>query len=110
RLLLGGVREDDAACGRLLLVYRLDDQSIAERLELHSENLRLVQTDWSWHSSNESASCQGLFLGRKRNFYKVAGGKWQLAGESAKARNPETAAVKAELSGSSSGCHPKRTL
>ena len=37
RLLLGGVGEDDAAGGRLLLLYRLDDQPIAQRLELHAE-------------------------------------------------------------------------
>src|SRR2546423_15043704 len=41
RLLLGGVGEDDAARGGLLLLHRLDDQALAEWLELHSQNLRL---------------------------------------------------------------------
>src|ERR687885_454905 len=40
RLLLGRIGEDDAAGGRLLLLYRLDDQPIAEGLELHGPNLR----------------------------------------------------------------------
>src|SRR3954463_12833781 len=40
RLLLRGVGEDDAAGSRLLLLDRLDDQSIAEGLELHEPNLR----------------------------------------------------------------------
>src|SRR3954447_2205658 len=35
RLLLRGVGEDDAAGRRLLLLYRLDDQPIAEGLQLH---------------------------------------------------------------------------
>src|SRR5256885_13417195 len=35
RLLLRGVGEDDARGRRLLLLDRLDDQSIAQRLELH---------------------------------------------------------------------------
>src|SRR3954470_17917267 len=39
RLLLGSVGEDDAARRRLLLLYRLDDQSIAQGLELHGPNL-----------------------------------------------------------------------
>src|SRR3954452_9938954 len=40
RLLLRGVGEDDAAGSRLLLLDRLDDQPIAEGLELHEPNLR----------------------------------------------------------------------
>src|SRR4051794_3077969 len=40
RLLLGGVGEHDAARRRLLLLYRLDDQAIAQRLELHGPNLQ----------------------------------------------------------------------
>src|SRR5215210_714600 len=36
RLLLGGVRENDAAGSRLLFLDCLDDQSIAEGLKLHS--------------------------------------------------------------------------
>src|SRR3712207_4796775 len=36
RLLLRGVGEDDAGRGRLLLLDRLDDQPIAQGLELHS--------------------------------------------------------------------------
>src|SRR5215211_2667292 len=39
RLLLRGVGEDDAACGRLLLLDRLDDQAIAEGLQIHAANL-----------------------------------------------------------------------
>src|SRR4051794_13146196 len=35
RLLLGRVRKDDAGGGRLLLLHRLDDQAIAQGLELH---------------------------------------------------------------------------
>src|SRR3954470_4215934 len=35
RLLLGGVGEDDAAGGRRFLLDRLDDQPIAQGLELH---------------------------------------------------------------------------
>src|SRR4051794_11142626 len=35
-LLLGGVRQDDPACCCLLLIERLDDQPVAERLELHN--------------------------------------------------------------------------
>jgi hypothetical protein len=34
-LLLGGVGEDDARGGRLVLLERLDDQPIAQGLELH---------------------------------------------------------------------------
>src|SRR3954454_10709508 len=40
RLLLGSVGQDDAARRRLLLLYRLDDQAIAQRLELHGPNLQ----------------------------------------------------------------------
>jgi hypothetical protein len=36
RLLLGGVGEDEAASGRLLLLDRLDDQPVAKRLQVHS--------------------------------------------------------------------------
>ena len=35
RLLLGGVRQDDAARGRLLLVQGLDDQPVAQWLKIH---------------------------------------------------------------------------
>ena len=35
RLLFGRVGEDDAACGRLLLLDRLDDQPVPEGLQLH---------------------------------------------------------------------------
>src|SRR4051812_11345187 len=45
RLLLRGVGEDDAAGGRLLLLDHLDDQPIAEGLELHERNLRQVLLD-----------------------------------------------------------------
>src|SRR3954465_609902 len=34
-LLLGGVGQDDPACCGLLLIERLDNQPVAERLELH---------------------------------------------------------------------------
>src|SRR5690349_23185123 len=37
RLLLGRIGEDDAARRRLLLLYRLDDQAIAQGLELHAQ-------------------------------------------------------------------------
>src|SRR3954463_2583127 len=40
RLLLRGVGQDDAARGRLLLLDRLDDQTIAKRLEIHPRYLR----------------------------------------------------------------------
>src|SRR3954447_20558177 len=39
-LLLGGVRQDDAAGGGLLLLDGLDDQSIAQGLELHVASTR----------------------------------------------------------------------
>src|SRR5918996_1127187 len=39
RLLLRGVGEDDAAGRRLLLLDRLDDQPIAEGLELHGTSV-----------------------------------------------------------------------
>src|SRR3954470_8018106 len=60
RLLLRGVGEDDAAGSRLLLLDRLDDQSIAEGLELHEPNLRqrLLDSQPLWHSSKESAKCR----------------------------------------------------
>src|SRR4051812_27466098 len=45
RLFLRGVGEDDAAGGRLLLLDHLDDQTIAEGLELHERNLRQVLLD-----------------------------------------------------------------
>ena len=40
RLLLGRVGEDETGSGRLLLIDRSHDQSIAEGLELHSGDLR----------------------------------------------------------------------
>ena len=40
RLLLGGVREDDATGSRLLLLDRPHDEPIAQGLELHLVNLR----------------------------------------------------------------------
>src|SRR3982750_3393369 len=55
RLLLGRIGEDDAARGRLLLLYRLDDQTIAEGLELHEPNLRYSGLRCRWHSSKQSA-------------------------------------------------------
>jgi hypothetical protein len=36
RLLLRGVGQDDAARGHLLFLERLDDQTIAQRLQIHS--------------------------------------------------------------------------
>src|SRR6476646_8378184 len=41
RLLLRGVRENETACGRLLLLDRPHDQAIAQGLELHLSNLHL---------------------------------------------------------------------
>src|SRR5579875_1420236 len=36
RLLLGGVRQDDAADRRLLFLEDFDDQAVAERLQIHT--------------------------------------------------------------------------
>ena len=72
RLLLGRVGKDDAACGGLLLLHRLDDQPIAQGLEIHSRYLRLSSLSPVWHSSMESAknksdrrSASGLAEGRR---------------------------------------------
>src|SRR5215211_4982362 len=56
RLLLRGVGEHDARGRRLLLLDRLDDQTIAQGLELHAgPPLRSVDlTDW--HSKGKSAT------------------------------------------------------
>src|SRR4051812_44053601 len=56
-LLLGGVRQDDPACCGLLLIERLDDQPVAERLELHYAwpSIQSLVTTAIWHSSTESA-------------------------------------------------------
>src|SRR5690349_15911526 len=55
-LLTGGVGEHDAACSRLLLLDRLDDQAIAERLQVHSVLPPLVGfISLFWHSTHESA-------------------------------------------------------
>src|SRR5215213_10570925 len=57
RLLLGGVGEDDAAGGRLLLLDRLDDHAIAQGLQLHcAEPPSGVAGSVSWHSRVRSAS------------------------------------------------------
>src|SRR3954447_817580 len=61
RLLLGRIGEDDAARGRLLLLYRLDDQAIAEGLELHGPNLRSGASVTAWHSSRGSANATRFF-------------------------------------------------
>src|SRR4051812_34132459 len=65
-LLLGGVGQNDATGCGLLLVERLDNQPVAERLELHYawtsvERKRLVTAipNCAWHSSNGSAKAQG---------------------------------------------------
>src|ERR671929_1815992 len=56
-LLLRGVREDDARGRRLLLLDRLDDQAIAEGLELHVvTSTEIVEpAETRWHSTGQSA-------------------------------------------------------
>src|SRR3954469_176791 len=60
RLLLRGIGEDEAACGRLLLLDRLNDQPIAKGLELHPIVTSVVRClsrfpAYGWHSTWESA-------------------------------------------------------
>src|SRR5690242_14545349 len=63
RLLLGCIGEDDPACGRLLLLNRLNDQAVLKRLQLHRHTswmgwvlLKLVESRGDcWHSRWESA-------------------------------------------------------
>ena len=45
RLLLGRVRQDDAAERRLLFLEDLDDQPIAKRLQIHSTTSVFVRCD-----------------------------------------------------------------
>src|SRR5205823_4268457 len=59
-LLLGGVGEDQATRGGLLLLDRLHDQAIAERLELHMVQPP-VDEGPIWHSSDESAKQPPLY-------------------------------------------------
>ena len=49
-LLFGGVGKDDPTLGGLLLLERLDDQAIAERLELHVVQPPVVARIWHSHS------------------------------------------------------------
>src|SRR6202035_5024456 len=68
RLLLGGVGKDEAASGLLLLLDGPHDQTIAQGLESHAENLRLECASGRayarerlgvkhWHSQGPSANC-----------------------------------------------------
>src|SRR5918997_4460835 len=60
RLLLRGVGEHDAGSSRLVLLDRLDDQPIAQGLELHVSDLhssRVLRA--GWHSTGQSASAGG---------------------------------------------------
>src|SRR3954469_22624757 len=56
RLLLRGVRQDDAARGGLFLLEGLDDQPITQWLQVHSAFLLALQrVPCVWHSLRESA-------------------------------------------------------
>ena len=51
RLLLGGVRQDDAARENLLLVENLDDEAVAQRLQIHERSsFSCLELDSLWHS------------------------------------------------------------
>src|SRR5512133_2335142 len=63
-LLLGGVGQDDPACCGLLLIERLDDQPVAERLEIHYAwtSIESLLAYCAWHSSKESANATSKAL------------------------------------------------
>src|SRR3954468_12642417 len=55
-LLLRRIRKDDPGSGRRLLLHGLDDQAIAERLELHRTQPPMARGEGCfWHSPCESA-------------------------------------------------------
>src|SRR3954469_7444731 len=56
RLLLGGVGDDDAALGLLLLLHALDDHAILQRPNLHEVFLPVG----CWHSDGESAKARAM--------------------------------------------------
>ena len=80
-LLLGGVGEDDAAGGRLLLLDRPHDQPIAQGLELHvmkppergSLCVGVLQRRGDWHSTGESARRCGHPSGTRARAARHAG-------------------------------------
>src|SRR3954471_11831908 len=55
-LLLGGVGDDDAALGLLLLLHALDDHAILQRPNLHEVFLPVG----CWHSDGESAKARAM--------------------------------------------------
>src|SRR6188474_2051784 len=57
RLLLGGIRQHDAADGGLLLFEDLHDQTVTQGLQVHTlASLIRLLCDRSWHSYRASAS------------------------------------------------------
>src|SRR3954454_18099151 len=57
RLLLGSVRKDDAGSSRRVLLDSLDDQAIAQGLEIHRvTSTQFVRGPNLWHSRQVSAS------------------------------------------------------
>src|SRR5262249_36914312 len=55
-LLLGRVGKDDATDGDLLLLEDLDDQTVAQGLQIHASRLRLqLLANPSWHSLTSGA-------------------------------------------------------
>src|SRR5262249_6250279 len=58
RLLLGGVRKDDAGSGRRVFLDGLDDQAIAQGLEIHRVTSHSVRTERNSVLALSARECQ----------------------------------------------------